>query len=278
MENELYHYGRKGMKWYQNIFSKDKGSNKSSGKKNGKKEETAEERKARIEAKKKEVLNSRSAKALYDNAQLFTTQELQAAYGRLQLERNIKNLQPTETSKGKQFVEKAIDLGKLTTKALETGRDLYNETAKLYNTFSKSGREKPLPIIKDNDNQNKPSKGEKGNDNQNKSSKGKKNKGDREAKRERDEIKNDFKDAVNTAKAAAKKAKEARSQTKSDTEEYDLSWLFGDSKTSSQSKAGKDYIDAEWWDVDVSSATSQQYELSGRNYVAGLLEAPKDRG
>ena len=31
--NELYHYGRKGMKWYQNIFSKDKtgDSNKKSG-------------------------------------------------------------------------------------------------------------------------------------------------------------------------------------------------------------------------------------------------------
>jgi hypothetical protein len=70
-----------------------------------KKIKTAEEEKAELAAKKEKILKSRSAKELYDNADLFTTQELRDAYGRLTLERDIKNLQPATVSKGKQFVD-----------------------------------------------------------------------------------------------------------------------------------------------------------------------------
>ena len=70
-----------------------------------KKVKTAEEEKADIAKKKEQILKSRSAKELYDNADLFTTQELRDAYSRLTLERDIKNLQPATVSKGKQFVD-----------------------------------------------------------------------------------------------------------------------------------------------------------------------------
>ena len=169
--NELYHYGILGMKWgvrrtqsqlghtptkKRGVSSKVKKqikkrvSNKYSvgNKRNDNTIETEAQKKARIEAKKKEVLKSRSAKELYKNADLFTTQELQSAYNRLQLERNIQNLAPKEVSKGQQFVNKAIKTGRTINEVMDTGSKLYNNVAKVYNSLSDSGRNNPLPLIK----------------------------------------------------------------------------------------------------------------------------------
>lgn len=180
MDNtELRHHGTRGMKWgirrYQNpdgslteegrrrygvgsgrdtrssgkpgakltIFGKKKGSAKS--------DNSEEDEKAKLEAKKQEVLNSRSAKAVYENAHLFSDQELQTAYNRLNLERNIANLVPHEVSKGQQYAKKFVETGKTVEEVAKTGMSMYNNIARLYNTFSVSGRAKPLPIIRDND-------------------------------------------------------------------------------------------------------------------------------
>ena len=99
MENELYHYGRKGMKWYQRIFTKGKEARAK------KKNEQMEKDRENAEEYKKAIRNSRSAKQVYDNAHLFTDKELNEIYQRLNTENNIKNLIPEKVNKGKKFVE-----------------------------------------------------------------------------------------------------------------------------------------------------------------------------
>ena len=183
--NYLTHYGIKGQKWgirrYQNpdgsltsagrkrysdsggirgAVSKVKNavtrrgsSSKSAAKK--KQEEKEEKEKETLEQKKDRVLKSRSAKELYENADLFTTQELQSAYNRLSLERNISSLVPKDVNKGKQFVDNAIKTAKTLNDAIDTGSKLYNNVAKVYNSLTDEGRKKPLPMIGDNQKKDK---------------------------------------------------------------------------------------------------------------------------
>ena len=88
------------------------------------------------EARKQEVLQSRSAKELYKNADLFTTKELQDAYNRLVLEKNIDSLTPKEVGKGEQYVDSAIKWTKKATDLTNAGINAYNTFAKINNTFS----------------------------------------------------------------------------------------------------------------------------------------------
>lgn len=102
-------------------------------------EETVEEKKARI-------LNSRSAKDLYQNAHLFSDKELQTAYNRLNLERNIASLAPKDVNRGKQTVDNIVAWGKTANDLITTGTNLYNNVAKIYNVMpNRSGD--PLPMI-----------------------------------------------------------------------------------------------------------------------------------
>lgn len=159
MENirpdELYHYGRKGMKWYQNIFTSGKKArtNRKRRKALEKARETKKQKAVEAEtvaAKKERILKSRSAKELYDNAHLFTDQELQSAYNRLTLERNIKNLAPAEVSRGQQYVDSVNLKGRNIHDLVETSSKIYNDAAKVYNTFFK-GDGKPWPMYGNND-------------------------------------------------------------------------------------------------------------------------------
>ena len=118
--DEIYHHGIKGMKWGIRRTPEQLGhkiAGKLKIKKKGGKVETTKDSSSKkksdspeetVEQKKKRVLSSRSAKELYDNADLFTTKELQDAYNRLTLERNIKNLAPKEVSRGKKMVDSYI--------------------------------------------------------------------------------------------------------------------------------------------------------------------------
>lgn len=186
--NYLTHYGIKGQKWGIRRYQNPDGSLTSAGRKRysdsggirgavskvknavtrrgssskaaakKKQEEKEEKEKETLEQKKDRVLKSRSAKELYENADLFTTQELQSAYNRLSLERNISSLVPKDVNKGKQFVDNAIKTAKTLNDAIDTGSKLYNNVAKVYNSLTEEGRKKPLPMIKDDQKKDKDKK------------------------------------------------------------------------------------------------------------------------
>lgn len=167
--NELYHYGVKGMKWgvrkrrpstssnnTKRTANKKKISNKrlSFFKKKTVTKPTTDEKEDKpdsIEVKKQKILKSRSAKELYKNANLFTDQELQSAYDRLNLERKIASLSPEEVSKGEQYVDNVVKWGRKANDLVDVGSKGWNNFAKLYNTFSENGKKNPLPIINNGD-------------------------------------------------------------------------------------------------------------------------------
>lgn len=175
----LQHWGVKGMRWGVRRYQNKDGSLTPRGKKRYSKEmdklkeedkvlrnklatkakiqkledkrKSVEEKKdalgETVEAKKERILASRSAKELYENADLFTTNELNAAYLRLNLERNIKNLEPATVSKGETFVSNMIKAGDTTSRVLETGSRVYNNVAKIYNSMLGNSNGKTLPLI-----------------------------------------------------------------------------------------------------------------------------------
>lgn len=137
----IMHYGVKGQKWGIRRTPEQLGhavksgakkvkdavttaSEKRKAKKQAKsdaEEEAAKKKQAEdLETKKNNILKSRSARQLYENADLFTTQELQSAYNRLVLERNISNLTPQEKSAGQKAVDFYINNGEKVAKVIGT--------------------------------------------------------------------------------------------------------------------------------------------------------------
>ena len=140
--NELTHWGIKGMKWGRRRYQNKDGSLTPEGKKRYDDSEGTEG----VEQKKERILKSRSPKELFKNADLFSDAELQKAYNRLSLERNIANLSAGEVSKGAKFVDNVIKSGNKTSDFLVMGTKLYNNVARVLNSFDLTG-EKPLPLI-----------------------------------------------------------------------------------------------------------------------------------
>lgn len=102
---ELMHYGRKGMKWYQNIFSKDKTG---SGKKGKSDKDDDDDQKKTGDSK----ANSSSSSNDSSSNKEMSEAELRSAITKLQLEKQYRDLMsqrtaelnPPKTSKGKEFV------------------------------------------------------------------------------------------------------------------------------------------------------------------------------
>lgn len=156
----IYHYGIKGMKWgirrtaeqlghkIKSKFSRkkkasDEGGSEGSSSKikgsvtvKGTKQNpgtTKTSDGSSIEERKQKVLDSRSAKELYTNADLFTTQELQQAYNRLVLEKNIKNLSPKEVSKGQRMLDKYVNTAENISKFLNSTNKVLSQVNRFKN-------------------------------------------------------------------------------------------------------------------------------------------------
>ena len=165
----IYHYGIKGMKWgirrtaeqlghkIKSKFSRKKSSSDESGSQTsskkiqgsvavkGTKQNPGTARTSdgsSLEELKQKVLESRSAKELYNNADLFTTQELQQAYNRLVLEKNIKSLSPKEVSKGQQMLNKYVDTAENISKFLNSTNKVLSQVTRFKNLVEGKGDKK----------------------------------------------------------------------------------------------------------------------------------------
>lgn len=162
MEYELTHWGIKGMRWGVRRFQNTDGTRTAAGKKRYRSGSKAKDEDSKdktqvedVEVTKQRILKSRSAKELYVNAHLFNQNELQSAYNRLNLERQIKDLIPNEVNKGKEFADKVSSTTKTVSDLINNTSNLYNNVAKVYNTFpelNKGGD--PLPLIGGNKKKN----------------------------------------------------------------------------------------------------------------------------
>ena len=197
----IYHYGIKGMKWgirrtaeqlghkVKSKFSRKKSSSDESGSQTSSKKiqgsvtvkgtkqnpgTTRTSDGSSLEERKQKVLESRSAKELYNNADLFTTQELQQAYNRLVLEKNIKNLSPKEVSKGQQILNKYVDTAENISKFLNSTNKVLSQVTRLKNLIEGKGDKKKNDKKDDSDNK-KDSNDNTKNKNDNKSSDSSKN-------------------------------------------------------------------------------------------------------
>lgn len=103
---ELYHYGRKGMKWYQNIYTKHKqrklAKKRAESLKNAR---AAKAAKAKAAAERQKLVDSGKI-----SAKKMTTEELERRIARIELEKKYKEAIKSnrELDKGKRFVQKFI--------------------------------------------------------------------------------------------------------------------------------------------------------------------------
>ena len=177
MDNyEIYHHGVKGQKWGVRRYQNKDGSLTARGKKrlgigdsisgylkkrhaeSVKKKAAAEKQKAEdeqrkkvedVETKKAAVLKSRSAKALYENADLFTTEELRTAKARLELEQSIGKLDMDRVTSGDKFASEFIKKSANFTNMVDSGSKMYNNVAKVYNALYGNAHGKSLSLISD---------------------------------------------------------------------------------------------------------------------------------
>lgn len=101
--DELMHYGRKGMKWYQNIYTKGKQARTDRKRKqalekaraakaaNKKKALEEEEARKKEQDEKDKILKSGDRKKIIENKHRFTDDELRQAITRLELEEKLSS-------------------------------------------------------------------------------------------------------------------------------------------------------------------------------------------
>lgn len=101
--DELYHYGRKGMKWGQNIFGKPRSGSK--GRVVAKKKSLSDKAKEAKEAKKKAKAAEAEVERKKDPRNM-SDDDLRKAISRKQLENEYRKYYPEKVSKGREFASK----------------------------------------------------------------------------------------------------------------------------------------------------------------------------
>lgn len=160
---DVEHYGRKGMKWYQSIYgSKDKKSSGSSGSKKStsspkakvrmselskkqkakeaKKQEAEKrsaERKAQAAAKRREEI-LRSPSKLYKHRREFTQDEINTAIRTFEWEKKLSDLSAARRKAGEEQIRSMVNYS-------VNAINLYNQAARVANSFNLT--EKPWTYI-----------------------------------------------------------------------------------------------------------------------------------
>lgn len=160
---DVEHYGRKGMKWYQSIYgSKDKKSSGSSGSKKftpspkakarmaelskrqkakeAKKQESEKrsaERKAQAAAKRREAI-LRDPSKLYRHRREFTQDEINAAIRTFEWEKKLSDLSAARRKAGEEQIRSMVNYS-------VNAINLYNQAARVANSFNLT--EKPWAYI-----------------------------------------------------------------------------------------------------------------------------------
>lgn len=126
MDDELYHYGRKGMKWGQNIFGRRNSSGsvskksitKSISSRISKANKQRKKAKAQEDKKKQEVKESNKIKK--KKVSEMTDDELRSRINRLQMEKQYRDLEASlYPKKGESYITKALkDAGQSSLKNL----------------------------------------------------------------------------------------------------------------------------------------------------------------
>lgn len=100
------------------------------------------------------------------------------------------------------------------------------------------------------------------------------------AKTAASQVKNATSKTKDDVKKATDKAKTEKQNSKKSTTSYkyeDVTWSDYRKTTSSERTKGRNYVDAEWTALPVSTTRNSKNIELGQRYIAGYLPAPKDR-
>lgn len=135
---ELYHYGRKGMKWYQHIYgpvqSVAKYAKKAGSKMAEAKQKHDTKAEAKWEAKKEKVIRSGNAKAIRKISDKLTDDELRRADNRIN-EKNRLDSMAGRQQQGQQFVKQQGNQN--STDFINDFNSFVNKATSTYNSIDK---------------------------------------------------------------------------------------------------------------------------------------------
>lgn len=143
--NELTHWGIKGMKWGVRRYQNNNGSLTALGRKRRRNENSGESEKnteETVEERRKRILNSTDAKEIYKNRDILSTAEINERINRIDTEAKLASRIVEESKKtGVDYVNNKLQS---TTTTLNNALSLYKKVDETYSTVSNSAIGKTL--------------------------------------------------------------------------------------------------------------------------------------